>query len=105
MAGTNRSARSVASVSRTCSMSSRNLRNMIQVSIGSLSRSPLRPLSFRMMSLADLITEASCWAVEVALLTVLWAMLSPLGGVEERLKLGDSIRQRLRSAELVCDLY
>ena len=36
------------------SRSSRNLRNMIQVSIGSRSRSPFSPLSLRMMSRADL---------------------------------------------------
>ena len=37
------------------SRSSRNLRNMIQVSSGRRSRSPLSPLSLRMMSRADLI--------------------------------------------------
>ena len=46
-----------------CSMSSRNFRNMIQVSIGRRSRSPLRPLSLRMMSRQDLIRLPSCWAV------------------------------------------
>ena len=54
MAGRNFLPRSLASSSRICSMSSRNLRNMIQVSIGRRSRSPLRPLSFRMMSRQDL---------------------------------------------------
>jgi hypothetical protein len=42
------------------SRSSRNLRNMIHVSIGSRSRSPLRPLSLRMVSRADLTMEPSC---------------------------------------------
>ena len=36
---------------------------MIQVSIGSRSRSPFRPLSLRMMSRADLMRLPSCWAV------------------------------------------
>ena len=36
---------------------------MTQVSIGNRSRSPLRPLSFRMMSRADLMRLPSCWAV------------------------------------------
>ena len=36
-----------ASCSAICSMSSRNLRNMIQVSIGRRSRSPMSPLSLR----------------------------------------------------------
>ena len=48
---------------RICSMSSRNFRNMIQVSIGSRSRSPLSPLSFRMMSRHDFTIEESRWAV------------------------------------------
>ena len=46
-------------VSARVSRSSRNFRNMIQVSIGSRSRSPLSPLSLRMMSRADL---SSCRA-------------------------------------------
>ncbi len=36
---------------------------MIQVSIGRRSRSPLSPLSLRMMSRADLMRLPSCWAV------------------------------------------
>ena len=46
-----------------CSMSSRNLRNMIQVSIGRRSRSPLSPLSLRMMSRQDLTMDESRCAV------------------------------------------
>src|SRR5438876_243392 len=63
MAGRKRSPARVASSSRSCSVSSRNFRNMIQVSIGSRSRSPLRPLSLRMMSRADLTMLASRWDV------------------------------------------
>ena len=53
----------LASSSRICSMSSRNFRNITQVSIGSRSRSPLSPLSFRMMSRHDFTIEESRWAV------------------------------------------
>src|SRR5205809_6197715 len=53
----------LARSSRTCSWSSRNLRNMTQVSIGRRSRSPLSPLSFRMMSRADLTRLPSRWAL------------------------------------------
>src|SRR3989338_9432315 len=52
-----------ASILRCISRSSRNLRNMIQVSIGRRSRSPFRPLSLRMMSRADLIRLPRDWAV------------------------------------------
>ena len=55
--------RSTASVSRCCSISSRNLRNMTQVRMGRRSRSPERPLSLRMIWRADLMMPASCWAV------------------------------------------
>src|SRR6266699_3242635 len=64
MAGRKRLPESLASSARTLSISSRNLRNMIQVSIGRRSRSPLRPLSLRMMSRLDLTMEASCCAVD-----------------------------------------
>src|SRR6266566_4547411 len=64
MAGRKRLPESLASSARTLSISSRNLRNMIQVSIGRRSRSPLRPLSLRMMSRQDLTMEASCCAVD-----------------------------------------
>ena len=53
----------LASSSRICSMSSRNFKNITQVSIGSRSRSPLSPLSFRMMSRHDFTMEESRWAV------------------------------------------
>jgi len=52
-----------ASCSAICSMSSRNFRNMIQVSIGKRSKSPLSPLSFRMMSRQDLTMDESRCAV------------------------------------------
>ncbi len=53
----------LARLSSICSISSRNFRNMIHVSIGSRSRSPESPLSFRMMSRADFIREPSCCVV------------------------------------------
>ncbi len=46
-----------------CFMSSIYFRNMIHVSIGRRSRSPLSPLSFRIMSRADLMRLPSCCAV------------------------------------------
>src|SRR4051812_22063928 len=54
-------------------MSSMNFKNMIQVSMGRRSRSPLSPLSFRMMSRADLIKLLSRCGVDGA------AALSRLG--------------------------
>ena len=63
MAGLKRFPSSFASVSRTCSMSSRNFRNMTHVSIGRRSRSPFRPLSLRMMSRQDLTRLPKAWAV------------------------------------------
>ena len=54
MAGLNFLPASLASSSRCLLQSSRNFRNMIQVSIGRRSRSPFSPLSLRMMSRADL---------------------------------------------------
>src|SRR5437867_3829296 len=63
MAGLNFFAASFASPSRWNSKSSRNFKNMFQVSIGNRSRSPLRPLSLLMMSLADLISAPRDWAV------------------------------------------
>ena len=45
-------------LARSAPWSSRNFRNMIQVSIGRRSRSPLSPLSLRMMSRADLMSAA-----------------------------------------------
>src|SRR3989304_5211837 len=105
MAGTKRLPSRVASVSRSCSASSRNLRNMIHVSMGSLSSSPLRPLSLRMMSRADLITEASCWAVDAGtLLIALRAMRSPLRYVEQFLEFGNGGLQALRAVKPRGDL-
>ena len=63
MAGLNFFPASLASPSRCSSRSSRNFRNMIHVSIGSRSRSPLSPLSLRMMSRADFRSAPSDWAV------------------------------------------
>src|SRR5438132_1509484 len=63
MAGLNFFVASLASPSRWSSKSSRNFKNMIQVSIGNRSRSPFSPLSLRMMSRADLMSEASDWTV------------------------------------------
>src|SRR5437016_14475377 len=42
----------------------KNLRNKTQVSMGSPSRSPESPLSFRIMSRQDLTKLPSCWAVD-----------------------------------------
>jgi|GEM_PF-4558149 len=44
-------------------MSSMNLRNITQTSMGKRSRSPDRPLSLRMMSRQDLTMLPNCWAV------------------------------------------
>ena len=60
IAGRNFFPESSASSSRMRSMSSRNFRNMTQVSMGSRSKSPFRPLSLRMMSRHDLINVPSC---------------------------------------------
>src|SRR5690348_15662662 len=65
MAGLNFSPASLASSSRCCSRSSRNLRNMIQVSSGRRSRSPFNPLSLRMMSRALLRRLPSICAVVI----------------------------------------
>src|ERR1019366_10756746 len=63
MAGRNFLPASAASSSRWISRSSRNLRNMIQVSSGSRSRSPFSPLSLRIMSRADFKRLPSACAV------------------------------------------
>src|SRR5262245_1728173 len=55
----------LALTSSSFSRSSRNLRNMIHVSIGRRSRSPLSPLSLRMMSRADLMRLPSCCDVDL----------------------------------------
>src|ERR1039457_575988 len=46
-----------------CSRSSRNFKNITHVNIGKRSMSPFSPLSFRMMSRADLMRLPSCWVV------------------------------------------
>ena len=61
--GSNGRPASAASCSAMRSESSRNFRKSNQVSIGRRSRSPFMPLSLRMMSRADLISEPSCWEV------------------------------------------
>jgi len=63
MAGRNLSPFRIASCSRIFSMSSMNLRNITQTSMGKRSRSPERPLSLRMMSRQDLMMLPSCCAV------------------------------------------
>src|SRR5262245_53133109 len=63
MAGLNFLPASWASASRCVSRSSRNFRNMTHVSIGRRSKSPFRPLSFRIISLADLSNAPSDCAV------------------------------------------
>src|SRR5258708_1798566 len=63
MAGTKRLPATLASVWRTFSMSSRNFKNIIQVSIGNRSRSPFKPLSLRIMSRQDFTRLPNDWAV------------------------------------------
>src|ERR1700737_4678075 len=92
----------VASSFRVSSMSSRNLRNMIQVSIGKRSRSPLNPLSFRMMSRLDFTMLPSCWAVDFGTsIFVLRGVISleNLGSVEKRLHLAHGRTHFLRATE------
>jgi hypothetical protein len=62
-------------------MSSRNLRNMIQVSRGRRSRSPLRPLSLRMICRADLMREPSRWAVVIGGPAFFWRVVFFVAGV------------------------
>src|ERR1700691_4441998 len=89
---------SLASSSRCCSRSSRNLRNMIHVSNGRRSRSPFSPLSFRMMSRADLRRLPSICDVVVGA-----ALFAPfffdLGGIEESLKFVYGQPKLFRAAE------
>src|ERR1019366_8837975 len=63
MAGRNFLPASAASSSRWISRSSRNFRNMIQVSSGSRSRSPFSPLFLRIMARADFKRLPSACAV------------------------------------------
>src|SRR5437773_2540291 len=93
----------VASCSRCCSRSSRNFKNMIQVSIGNRSRSPLSPLSLRMMSRADLIRLPSdCVVVGGA-----DGFAGDLRGIERPLELSYGVTKVLgptEQADDVCDL-
>src|SRR6185437_3400405 len=102
MAGRKRLPAILASSARTLSMSSRNFRNMIHVSIGRRSRSPLRPLSLRMMSRQDLTIEASCCAVDRgnSFFAVFCLAIGPcLCCVEECLQLVDRRSQIVRAAK------
>src|SRR5438552_17232216 len=93
---------SFASSSRPCSMSSRNFRNMIQVSIGRRSRSPFSPLSFRMMSRLDLTMLPSCCAVDFGTsIFVLRGVIRyrELRSVQEGLHLAHCGAHLLRAAE------
>src|SRR5262249_54121819 len=105
----------LARSSRTSSWSSRNLRNMTQVSIGRRSRSPLSPLSFRMMSRADLTWFPSRWAVvrgaSAFLLpfAIVHSATSPSLGsrlrcVQVFLELGEGLPQFVCATELGRDL-
>src|SRR5947209_19640607 len=94
--------------SRMASWSSRNLRNRSQVSMGRRSRSPLRPLSFRMMSRADLTRLPRRWAVVWGWpLPFFFAMsfLSSGRRVEQGLELVDRLPELFRAAEQAGDLH
>ena len=83
IAGRNRLPASFASSARCCSRSSRNLRNMIQVSSGRRSRSPFSPLSLRIMSRADLMLEPRlCAVVSGAASALAFLLVLPLGGIQ-----------------------
>src|ERR1700730_8228697 len=93
------------------SRSSKNFRNITHVNIGRRSRSPLRPLSFRMMSRADLMRLPSCWAV-VRGCFVFFANAIPyvdsvtvLGSVEKSLHFVDSATKLFNAAEVRGDLH
>src|SRR5437762_12061670 len=95
MAGRNFLRARATSSSRCNSKSSKNLRNMIHVSRGNRSRSPFNPLSFRMMSRADLIRlPRDCAVVGVALFLAL-----ALGGIEILLQFVYSIAELIRPTE------
>ena len=103
MAGRNFLPASAASSSRCSSRSSRNFRNMIQVSIGSRSRSPFRPLSLRMMSRADLSRLPRGWAVVCGCVVVASCGCEPfatfLCGIEEGLQFVDGGAKLIGAAE------
>src|ERR1035441_5337919 len=100
------SPRNSARDSSICSMSSRNFRNMIQVSIGKRPRSLDKPLSFRMMSRADLIRLPSCCAVVSAACDFDFANFCLLlCRIKQRLQIIHRLAKALGTAEQVRDLH
>src|SRR6266446_7402103 len=97
MAARNLRPASAASSSRSISRSSRNFRNMIQVSNGSRSRSPLRPLSLRMMSRADFTRLPS--ACTVVGCGTSFRTAADLGGIEMSLQFVYGEAQLIDAAE------
>src|SRR4051812_16204814 len=95
MAGRNLFFANAASSSRCCSRSSRNFRNMIHVRSGRRSRSPLRPLSLRMMSRAALIRLPSACAVVFGVS----APLVFLRAIEHSLQVGYGLPELFGTAE------
>src|SRR5438132_2255332 len=102
MTGRNGLRASFALVSASASWSSRNLRNMIQVRSGSRSRSPLSPLSLRMMSRADLSRLPSACAVVGGGASFLRAV--DLRGIQMTLKFGYGQPELLGAAEEADDV-
>ena len=91
MAGRYRLTASWLPASRICSISSRNLRNMIQVSSGRRSRSPLSPLSLRMMSRRGFDQATELLGCRLRLFRRDFscsAIISLSGGIEQRLQFG-----------------
>src|SRR6266481_1535960 len=88
-------------------MSSRNFRNMIQVSIGRRSMSPLRPLSLRMMSRHALMMLPSWCAVDfgasVLRAAAVIAMVPSSCRVQKLLKFPDRVPQLIRSTKEISD--
>ena len=102
---------SSARVLRAPSKSSRNFKNMIQVSMGRRSRSPLSPLSFRMMSRADLMMLPSCCAVVcgsasfLLLSDVPWfSFVTIISRIQASLQVVHCFAQLRRPTEESCDL-
>src|SRR5512139_1799265 len=87
-------------------MSSRNLRNMIQVRSGSRSISVESPLSLRMMSRADLMRLPSCCAVVCgcASFALFVRAILHLCSIEQGLELIDRLHQPVLAAEVASDL-
>src|SRR5438132_13518317 len=105
MAARNLRPASAASSSRSISRSSRNFRNMIQVSNGRRSRSPFSPLSLRMISRADFSKLPSDCAV-VGCGTIL-RVAADLGGIEMSLQFVYGLAQLIdasKEADDVTDL-